>query len=151
MFTETITLFNRYHSKLGDTWYPHVLHNVQLTKDKASMMAKYGAESKDSASMIIHYQFANTGKMFIEGLPFLPAKEWGEQLNEDLKNSITFNDDAQYFDFFVEGDLGYTEPILDESYPKGFYNEMNKKYDYCYAISSVGIYKLIPHFEILAK
>ncbi len=95
MFSDTITLFNRYHTKLGDTWYPHVLHNVQLTKDKASMMAKYGSESKDSASLIIHYQFDEDGKMIIEGLPFLPAKEWSAQINQDLAQSITFKDDGQ--------------------------------------------------------
>lgn len=198
MFNDTITLFNRYHSNTtGDTWFPHVLHNVHLITDKASMVAAYGQESSDSASLNIHYNnktierynktndtvwndtkeyyelnngtyaISQNGSfdvntdyyeksfveiMTIENIPFLSPKEWSKQTNDKLADSITFNDDAQLFDFFVVGDIGYTQPILDDNFKKGFYNVMNTKYDYCYAITSVGgPYKLIKHFELLAK
>lgn len=150
MFKETITVFNRYHNSLGDTWYPHVLNNVELNIDKASMIAKYGAESTDTASLYVGYTNIN-GEIFVDGIKFLPPKEWAKQVNDDLRDTLTFNDDAQNGDFFIVGDLGYREPILDEDYKKGFYNELNTKLDYCYSITSVGIYKLIPHFEITAK
>lgn len=146
MFDKTITLFNRYHSKQGDTWYPHVIHNVQLRNDKASMIAKYGAESKDTALLII-----NTPKdMSIEKKPYLPPKEWAKLVNDDLGQYITLNDNALYFDFFIVGEYP-EERINDEDYLDGFYNYMNQEYDYVYAITSVGTYTLIPHFEVLAK
>lgn len=199
MFNDTITLFNRYHSNnTGDTWYPHVLHNVEINTDKANIIATYGQESLDSALVIIHYEnktvehyemtqdesydesktyyvlnedgdyvptddtvFQSDITYFemsmidikaIDNLPFMPPKVWSKQTNDKLADSITFNDDAQLFDFFVVGELNFSEPILDDYYKKGFYNEMINKYDYCYAITNVGgPYKLIPHFELLAK
>ena len=48
MYNDTITLFNRYESKLGDTWYPSILHNTNLNMDKASIVAKYGSDSQDN-------------------------------------------------------------------------------------------------------
>ena len=152
MFNTTITLFNRYRSKeLGDIWYPHILHNVQLIKDKASITAKYGAESTDSASLIINSKNVN-GNVYVNDILYIPPKMWAGQVNDDLPATLTFNDNAETFDFFVEGDVGMTEAIDDAEYKNGFYNYMNKKYDYCYAITKVGSgYTLIPHFEIMAK
>jgi hypothetical protein len=151
MFDSTITVFNRYRSdELGDTWYPHVLHNVQLIKDKASIKAQYGAESSDSATLIINAKLDENGYI-IDNLRFLPPKMWAGQVNDNIPASITFNDNAEAFDFFIEGEWESSEPINDDDYRAGFYNYMNKKNDYCYAITSVGDYKTIPHFVILAK
>ena len=33
MYSDTITLFNRVTARDGDTWYPIVLHNVDLNMD----------------------------------------------------------------------------------------------------------------------
>lgn len=151
MYSETITLFNRYHSRYGDMWYPHVLHNVNLISDKASITAKYGAESKDAASLHVKYDSID-GKIKINNVPYMPPKEWSRQTNDMLAESITFNDDSNYFDFFILGEYENTEPIVDDNYAEGFYNEMQKEKDYCYAITSVSSpYKVIPHFEIMAK
>lgn len=147
MFDKTITIFNRYHSRQGDTWYPHVIHNVQLTMDKASMVAKYGAESKDSASLIIN----TSNDMSIDGIAYLPPKKWSQLVNEELGEYITLNDNALYFDFFIVGEYPDKTPIVDDEYTDGFYNHMNIEYDYVYAITSVASYTLIPHFEVLAK
>lgn len=152
MLDKTITLFNRYRSDLlGDIWYPHVLKNVQLIKDKASLKEKYGADSNDSARLIVN-AINNNGVITIDKLLYLPPKEWAAQVNDDLPATVTFNDNSETFDFFVEGDIGISEPVDDAEYKNGFYNYMNKKYDYCFAITSVGSgYSLIPHFEIIAK
>lgn len=147
MFNDTITLFNRYHSKTEDIWYPRIIKNVELNNDKASIIERYGAESKDTAKLFIHYNVAED-KIFIGDYEFKPPKEWHKS---DYANMITFNDNATYFDFFIVGDKGYNAPINDKDYDKGFYNELNNSLDYCYAITSVGCYKLLPHFEILAK
>ena len=55
MYNDTITLFNRKESRSGDTWYPTVIHGVHLNMDKSAILAKYGAEAQDSASLHIRY------------------------------------------------------------------------------------------------
>lgn len=150
MYSETITLFNRYHSRLGDIWYPHVLHNVDLIVDKASIMANYGAETTDKAKLHVRYQNKD-GLCYIENLPYLPSKEWKNLTNDALAEHITFNSDSNYFDFFIEGDYGSTEPIYDRDYIEGFYAKMESEKE-CYTIASVSNpYKVIPHFEIMAR
>lgn len=151
MYSETITLFNRYHSRYGDIWYPHILHNVDLVSDKASITAKYGAETSDSAKLHVKYSSVG-GEIKIDNVPYMPPKEWARQTNDKLADSLTFNDDSNYFDFFILGEYESTQPIVDDNYTEGFYNEMQKEKDYCYAITSVSSpYKVIPHFEIMAK
>lgn len=151
MFDTTITLFNRYSSaSLGDTWYPHVLNNVQLIKDKASIKEKYGSESNDSAVLIVNADLISD-KYEIQGLKYLPPKEWANQVNDQIPSSITFNDNSELFDFFIVGEYEESDPISDDDYSKGFYSHMNKSNDYCYAITSVGDYKTIPHFKIIAR
>lgn len=147
MYSDTITLFNRYHSDLTDTniWYPHVLHGVNLIVDSASITAKYGVETKDKASLHIKY----SGDVVIEGLPYLPPKEWYKLTNDELKDYITFNSDAEFFDFFILGDFGSEAPVADNL--GRFYSDMENQTE-CYAITSVSSpYKVIPHFEIMAR
>lgn len=152
MYGDTITIFNREHSKTGDIFYPHVLYNVELQIDKAEINTRYGAESKDNARLFIRYSFDNDGNILINDILYLPPKEYALQNSADKEHTITFNDDANYFDFFILGDKGYTTPILDSNYAKGFYNELNNTLDNCYAITSVsGAFKGIPHYEILGK
>lgn len=155
MYKDTITVFNRYSSELGEIWYPHVIKDVHLIKDRASIREKYGSDSSDSAALSIRYQMIDD-KMLIGDIQYKPPKEWARQVNEELPASLTFNDNGELFDFFVEGDVleeldQENGMILDSQYKNGFYNYMNKKHDFCYAITSVGTYQLIPHFEILGK
>lgn len=63
MYNDTITLFNRYESKLGDTWYPSILHNTNLNMDKASIVAKYGSDSQDNAVLNVQYSLKSGQKM----------------------------------------------------------------------------------------
>lgn len=150
MFADTVTVFNRYVSRLGDMWYPTVIHGVNLLIDKAAIMAKYGAESKDNAILNIHYQKVGE-QITIDGKPYLPPKEWERQTNDKLPESITFASGKE-FDFFMLGDYGSTAPIEDSKYDddNGFYNYMNDNYDYVFAITSVGgPYTTIPTFQIM--
>ena len=149
MYDKTITVFNRYVDSFDDViWYPTVLHGVNLLMDKAAIVAKYGAESQDKAVLNVRYYLAD-GKMMVGDKPYLPPKEWEMQTNNFLPSSITFTD-GKDFDFFILGDYGSTEPILDSDYRNGFYNEINRERDYVFAISSVGgPYSVIPHFEIM--
>lgn len=147
MFSDVVTVFNHYKSRLGDMWYPTVIDGVNLLIDKAAIMAKYGAESKDNAILNIHYKTIN-GQILIDGKPYLPPKEWERQTNDKLAESITFASGTD-FDFFMLGEYPTTEPILDDDYIDGFYNFINDRYDFVFSITSVAVYKAIPHFEIM--
>lgn len=150
MYDKTITLFNHYKSRLGDMWYPTVIHGVNLIIDKAAIMAKYGAESKDNAILNIHYQTAD-GQIMIGGKPYFPPKEWERQTNDKLTDSITFTSGTD-FDFFILGEYPATVPIADDDFDNegGFYNYMNKERDFVFAITSVGgPYTTIPTFQIM--
>lgn len=149
MYSDKITLFNHYKSRLGDMWYPTVIDGVNLLIDKAAIVAKYGAESKDNAILNIHYQIVD-GQILIDGKPYLPPKEWERQTNDQLSDSITFTSGTD-FDFFMLGEYPTTTPIADNDFDNdgGFYNYMNKEYDYVFAVTSVAKYTAIPHFEIM--
>lgn len=150
MYKDTITLFNRKEGDEGDTWYPSVLHNVHLNMDRAAILAKYGAESADSAVLNIRYKQAGENKL-VCGKPWQPPKLW-EQLLEP-KKALTFTTGTR-FDFFWLGDWGNENPVYDADYfsDTDFYTYMNRTHDYVFAISSVGgPYSVIPHFEIMGK
>lgn len=152
MYSEKITLFNHYKSRLGDMWYPTVIDGVNLLIDKAAIVAKYGAESKDNAILNIHYQIVN-GQIMIDGKPYLPPKEWERQTNDKLADSITFASGTD-FDFFMLGEYPTQEPIHDEDKiygNNGFFEYIKKEYDFVFAITSVGMYSVVPHFEITGK
>lgn len=147
MYSDTITLFNRYESRLGDMWYPTVIKGVNLNIDKAAIIAKYGAESKDNAVLNIRYKVAD-GNVVIADKVYLPPKEWDRQTNDKLTESLTFTS-GKDFDFFMLGEYESTEPIADDDYIDGLYNYVNDNYDYVFAITSVAQYSVIPHFEIM--
>ena len=148
MYNDTVTVFNRYVDSFKNTiWYPHVLSGVNLTVDKAAIVAKYGEVSKDNAVLNVKYHFADGGIM-VGDKPYLSPKEWERQVNDDLPKSITFTS-GNDFDFFMLGDYGSEEPIIDEN--GRFYSDMQKEYDYVFAITSVAKYTVIPHFEIVGK
>ena len=149
MFADTVTVFNRYVSRLGDMWYPTVIDGVNLLIDKASIVAKYGAESKDNAILNVRYHILDGTKM-VGNKPYLPPKEWERQTNDKLADSITFTSGTD-FDFFMLGEYPVKEPIKDEDFKNGFFEEVKKEYDYVFSITSVAKYSVIPHFEIMGK
>ena len=150
MYSDVITVFNSYEDSFKNvTWYPTVIHGVNLLIDKAAIVAKYGAESKDNALLNIHYQTVD-GQIMVDGKPYFPPKEWERQTNDKLPETITFASGTG-FDFFMLGEYPEIKPILDEEYRNGFFEEVKKEYDYVFAITSVGMYSVIPHFEITGK
>ena len=152
MYSDTVTVFNRYVDSFKNTvWYPSVIKGVNLNIDKAAIVAKYGAESKDNAVLNIHYQAVDR-QIFIDGKPYLPPKEWDRQTNDKLTETITFaSGSSDEFDFFMLGEYPTVEPIQDSDFDinNGFYNYVNDEYDFVFAITSVAQYSAIPHFEIM--
>lgn len=148
MYSDTVTVFNRYRSRLGDMWYPTVLSDVNLNIDKANIVARYGEESKDTCVLNVRYKNVN-GTKVVDGKPYLLPKEWDAQTNDKLASTITFTS-GEDFDFFFVGEYP-TEPIADDDYMDGFYNYMNDRYDQVFAISSVSEFSVIPHLEITGR
>lgn len=147
MYNDTITLFNRASDASGDVFYPTVLHGVDLNMDKAAIIAKYGEQSADNARLHIKYDVQD-GVVKVGGKTYLSPKAW--KAEEDYLNTLTFNSGNE-FDFFAVGEWEDTEPIHDNDYLDGFYNYANARFDYVFALSSVAMYSVIPHFEIMAK
>lgn len=148
MYNKVVTIFNKYEDQTGEIyWYPHVLSGVDLIIDKAANVAKTGLDSADTANLHVKYRIVDGNKM-IGDKPYLPPKEWEQQPNDELSESITFDSG----DFFMEGEYS-TDPIKDSDYTdrvnSGFYDYINKRHDYVFLITNVGgPYTLIPHFEI---
>lgn len=148
MYNKTVTVFNKYTDQTGNIyWYPHVLFGVDLIIDKAANVAKTGLDSADTANLHVKYRIQDDKKI-IGNFPWLPPREWERQTNDDLPKSITFDSG----DFFMEGEYA-ADPVKDSDYADrvngGFYDYMNKRYDYVFLITNVGgPYTLIPHFEI---
>jgi len=146
MYTDTVTIFNKYKTAQGITWYPTILHNVDLNTDKGANVAKTGLESADTAKLHVRYVLAD-GTITIAGKPYKGPKEWAAQQNESLAGSLT----VASGDLFMRGE--YPETVINnDDYKKDFQNYLNKTYDDVYLITTVGgPYKLIPHFEIGGK
>ena len=153
MYNDTVTLFNRRAGRSGSTWYATVLHNVNLSVDRASILAKYGAASQDNAVLNVRYEFRGGDEKIIEGKPWLPPKEWHAQNDDMMPETVTFTAGDGY-DFFMLGEGDGASVIYDKDYSSdgGFYGYMNKTRDYVFAVTSVsGPFTLIPHFEITGK
>lgn len=148
MYNKVVTIFNKYEDQTGEIyWYPHVLSGVDLIIDKAANVAKTGLDSADTANLHVKYRIVDGNKM-IGDKPYLPPKEWEQQPNDELPESITFDSG----DFFMKGEYS-TGPIKDSDYTDrvngGFYDYINNRHDYVFLITNVGgPYTLIPHFEI---
>ena len=150
MYTDTVTIFNKHgDSRVGITWYPTVLHNVDLITDKGANIAKTGLESADTAKLHIRYTLTD-GVVTIAGKTYKRPKEWAAQTETGYPTSLTF---ASGSDFFVRGEFPET-PIneSDPAYKGGFQSYFNKTHDDVYLITTVGgPYTVIPHFEIGGK
>jgi hypothetical protein len=154
MYSKIVTIFNYYESSTtgAATWYPHTLTNVDLNTDRGAIIKKYGADSSDNAQLHIRFSDSNGQKVITDKngvkLPWMPPKEWKQQTNDLLDQTITFSPDT---DFFWEGEWAGGE-VNDDDYRGGFYQYMNKSKDHVFKITSVGgPYTVIQHFEILGK
>lgn len=148
LYKDTITIFNRKSGGAkGDTWYPTVIRGVYLNIDRASIIAKYGSESQDSAVLHIPYTKID-GAIQVAGKPYMPPKGWDQTID-----SLTFNQ-GEKFDFFWKGEWE-RDIVVDSDYSdEGFYDHMNRTRDFVFAISSVAEhwgFGVLPHFEIMGR
>ena len=147
MYQDTITLFNR----TGGVWKATVLHNVDLNVDQAALIAKYGADSKDRASLHIRYVQGDDGPLVRHGLTSYPVKEPKAYTGEG--DTIAFRPASQgeVVDFFLVGAWDGEPVINDGDYAAGFFDYLSGTRDGVYTITSVARYSVIPHFEILGR
>ena len=135
MYKDTVTLFNR---TPDGRWLPTVLKGVNLNMDRASIVARYGEKSTDSAVLNVPY----TGDYMVAGKSWKPPKQWTE-------DSITFRSGNE-FDFFWLGE--WDGGIVDDrEYTGGFYQYMNKSHDFVFAVTGFTPFSVIPHFEVTGR
>lgn len=148
MYQDTVTLFNRKKVVDGDSWYPTVLHNVNLNMDKGMINKTYGEQSMDNAVLNVRYAMTDGEITVSDDIIWKPPKEW--QRLADRTNMITFTS-GKGFDFFWagewEGGIEYDATYGDMS----FYDYMLANYDYVFAVTGVGQFSVIPHFEITGR
>lgn len=146
VYQETITLFNRKPGARGegDIWYPTVIKNVNLNIDKAVIVAQYGPQSQDNALLNIRYR-KDGNEILVADKPWMPPLEWDQTVD-----SLTFASGTD-FDFFWKGEWDGSITQDADYGDEGFYGYMNRTHDYVFAITSVSIFSVIPHFEIVGK
>ncbi len=139
MFTDTVTIFNHYEDKKNgiSIWYPTVLDGVELQVAKGINVSKSGNDNADSANLHIKIN-ADIRRAYKK------PKEY--KALEEKQGYFTLKPD----DFFMEGGYDNT-PVDDGDYPNGFFEFMKKAYDDVYNITTVDIFKVIPHFEVGGK
>lgn len=142
MYNDTVTIFNR----RGDMWYPTTLYNVDFNGDKASINAHYGYESSDAAKLHIRYKTTEEGIVAGDSF-FLRPKVYDNLLDPAGYFTLAA---GEGFSFFVVGEYG-NEAVSDDDYTTGFYDYMNANHDDVYAVTSVAIYSVIPHIEVVGK
>jgi hypothetical protein len=145
MFGDTITVFNF----KGGYYYPHVLHGVDAVgiSDGATATNMSGTTNSDIGTVLIQ---TNASKIIAADntvLPYVSPKAF-EALTDGIDSVITFQPQK---DFILVGAYESTQPIYDDDYETGFYDELNSTRDGVYQISSAVFYSLIPHFEIGVK
>lgn len=148
MYQDTVTLFNR----TGEKWKATVLPHVDLNADRAAIIAKYGAESKDKASLHVRYTPAASGDS-VDGANSKLFAVKGPKEYTGTDGTIAFRtaSSGEVVDFFMVGEWHGEETINDGDYDTGFYNHMSATRDGVYTITSVARYSVIPHFEILGR
>lgn len=149
MYKDTVTVFCRKKDSInGGVWYPYILHDVNVNMDKGTIAKIYGDEATDNVILNVRYKKDNDDVM-ISDLKWLPPKEW--QRSEDKSSAITFSSGGS-FDFFWIGEWAGGDIVPDDNYGNlSFYDYMQRNYDFVFAITSVGYFSVIPHFEITGK
>lgn len=144
MYIDTVTVFNRKRGRDGDTWYPTVLHGVNLNIDRGAVVRTYGEQSQDNAILNVKLE---DGK--VVGKPYLQPKEWQRGFDQAETITFQFGEDA---DFFWAGEWDGSAVIPDDGYGMlGFRDYMEANYDNVFEVTSVSSFSVIPHLEIAGR
>ena len=147
MYNETITLFNRLgNRKEGDKWYPHVLRNCCVYRDRAAVVAQMGENSTDNVS--IHIIITKGCKA--SGYRYLQPIEW--ERGNDYSGAFTVKG-GNDFDMIWVGTWPTADVVDDSTYTEGFLHYMQLNYDNVYSVSSCSDYSrsILPHLEVIGR
>lgn len=146
MFKDTITLFN-FHEPTGK-WYPTVITGVDLQVDSGADPATPGVLNDAHSVLALIQSRADKTLVLKDGATksYLGPKAYAKC--DTPEGYFTFQLEK---DFFYEGEWPSLDPVLDDDYDEGFYNEVNKTYDGVYIVKTATHLRLIPHFEIGGK
>ena len=139
MYEDTVTVFNYVEDKKQGTalWYPTVLDGVELQITKGTNISKSGNVSADTASIHIKIN-DDIRKTYKKPMEF--------KVLEDKQGYFTLKPD----DFIASG--AYRGDVVDDSdYPNGFFEHMKSTHDDVFNITTVDVFKAIPHFEVGGK
>ena len=141
MFADTITVFNFQKG----VWFPHVICGVDATGIAGGKSATTlnGVTKTDNGIILIQTDKDRAVNVNGEIMSYVSPKAYADLTSGE--DSITFQ---PQLDFIMLGEYKDTDPIVDDNYESGFYDEMNNKFDDVYQIVSATFYSLIPHFEI---
>ena len=147
MYKDAITLFNRF----GDKWRATVLPNVDLNADQAALIAKYGAESRDKASLHVRYTVEEAGYSVETEKDHCIVK--GPKEYTGAEGTVSFRPASvgEVLDFFLDGKWDGDTVIDDADYDTGFFDYLSATRDGVYTITSAARYSVIPHYEILGR
>lgn len=139
MFGRDMTLFNSYNG----TWRKTVLKdcNIHFTQSKSN--STQGNILSNTAEIYIHF----TGDFSVETssgtVTYIGYKDY-EKLS-DPSGYITFSPQK---DFFYDGVFEDLDVEDDDNYEEGYYEEVLSNYGGVYQVTSVAVYKFIPHFVV---
>lgn len=143
MYNDTITLFNLHNG----AWYSHIIKEVDAgITSGAGSTALNGTTRTDSAIILIQTSSSKVINADNSLLPYVSPKAFSAL--ENPESVITFQPQT---DFILIGEYENSEPINEDDFETGFYDEMNSKYDNVFLITSAAYFDLIPHFEIGAR
>ena len=141
MYRDTITLFNYYNG----FWSATVLHNVDLNTDRAAILARLGVNSGDRANLHVAYRLSGDGTIKVGDYTYVNPENYTAETG-----TITFAEGLE-FSFFSSFAWDGETVISDNDYEAGFYNYLNSTRGDVFAVSSVAMYSVIPHFEVMGK
>ena len=119
---------------------------MDLNADRAALTAKYGSACNDKA--VLHIRYVWQDGYMVGGKQYLTPLIW--QAEDDPSGAVTFQS-GEGFDFFMEGAWPDKGPVADGDWPGGFYEHLARTRDGVYAVSSMAMYSLISHFEVMGR
>lgn len=141
MFNDTITFFVRHDDGNTCEWFPHVVSGCWFNDNRAANIEKTGLENADSARVHVPFGY-DDGEIVVGDIGYLAPKAWAAA--GCPSNVLTFQEGEG---FFLLGEYPETT-VDDDDYERGLFQHLNTTMDGVYRITTVGRYKVIPHFEI---
>ena len=155
-FVDSIIIYNQYKSKtLGEEYFGTRFDNVRVELTQGANIVQSGIENASACIVKITPDSVQTS-----GKEYKPPKVWLKSTTEEMLQTFTFNQDADFFvivkkdDLDIDIDLPVGEIKNKEQYSgydDGFFEYVKTKFGYAYTVGTVDVWTVIPRFEIGGK